>query len=480
MKQIRSKLSDKKEKKLKYDYKYIEEITEKFLRDYEIDAKMEIFIQEKIDKEIDLNLAYQNVTSSKKYKSQIDVYFFYSIRDYLENIIQDSISKELEYLKNNGEDEDFINKHKEILENTMEEIKLTMFENGVKRTTLTAYHYFLKVFHKNTEAFIEKNNIKKIKGIKNPNELLAKEIYTIVGNDPEMTRFVLTLKNLTEQWLIKYSTKTKIGEFYYDILMITPEYIVEKILKYLTMVAIKNKNPMTLRAIFSSYITLIHKNIFSYYATNLNKVKVGYFKQLEGLFAENFDLIHDKNNTFDPKKPLFNHMINVYLMKNKRFLNTDIDFLNNEYFQYFFEPNYIDVLSRYNYTTDVNLLDHVYIYNTVYKYTKNNIQGAPKITNAKVINSYFFKKNTKKKNINYIKEKLTSKLYPIFYNIFVDKDTVLDIIEVIAKDILKKINFDFYLDDETLDDLNMTFNEYLESIDYFIDKIEKIILEELS
>jgi len=475
MKQIRSKLSDKREKKLKYDYKMMEKLVEEFLHKYNIDAEMEIYIQKIIDEKIDLDLAYKNITSKRKYQPQFGAELFKDIKDYLETFVNQKIDEEIKDMEKSGEPEEKIKIHEEILKNNMSEIKLTMFEKGIKRSTLTAYHYFLKVLHKNTEAFMNLHNYKKINGIKNPNELLAKEIYTIIGNDDEMTRFVVTLKNLIEQWLIKYSSKTKIGDFYYDIMMITPEYIVEKILKYLTMVAIKNKNPMTLRAIFSSYITLIHKNLFSFYAANLSKVKIGYFRQLENLFTENFDLIHEEKGP-DPKKGIIDIMAKVYLFKNKRYLKKDMEFLNNDFFSNVFEINNIDMLYKYQYPKKVNILDHMYLYGSIYKYSLG--QDDKPIHRAMVINKQFLKKNNKKKNFLYIKEKLIKKLFTVFYNIFGDKESSILIIDNIAKDLMEKINFDFYLDPDTMKPLKLNFNEYLDIIDNFINDITRVILHE--
>jgi len=476
MKVIRSKLSDKREKKLKIDYKFIEFRIEEFLAKYQIDAEMEIFIQNKIDNELNIEKAYVNIIDKKGNRTpQVQVDFFTEIKEFLENLLLKNIKKEIKYIKET-ENEEIALQTEEILLNTMEVIPLTMFEDGISRSTLVAYHYFLKVLHKNTEAFVIQNNIKKINGVKNPNEIFANEIYNVIGKDHEVVRFTITLKNLIEQWLVKYSAKTKIGDFYYDILMITPEYIIEKILKYLIMVAIRNKNPMTLRAIFSSYITLIHKNLFSYYATNLSKVKVGYFKQLEGLFTENFDLIHDEGDKRDPKKFITDIMLKTYIMKNKRYLKEDFEFINNEYFQHFFETNYFDALSAYDYKTESQdkpfpLLDHMYLYETIYKYTKNN--KSP-MEQTHVVNSEFFKK-TKKKNILYIQEKLGKKLFNHFYNIFGDKESVIQILETMAKDIVTKINFERYLDKD-LNSLELNYNEYLDNIDFFINKIEDIVL----
>jgi len=486
MKMIQSKLDDKREKKIKIDYNVVEKKIEEFLIKYNIDAEMEIFIQKKIDNELDIDKAYLNIIS--KHPSsvpQVQVQFFEDIKSYLNNLITEKILLEIEYIKATDTEEKAL-EIKEILNNTLEEIPLTMFDKGIGRPTLTAYHYFLKVLHKNTEAYTIKNGIKKIRNVKNPNEIFSNEIYNIIGKDNELMRFTLTLKNLIENWLIKYSTKSQIGEFYYNILMITPEIIVEKILKYLVMVAIRNKNPMTLRAIFSSYITLIHKNLFSYYSTNLSNVKVGYFKQLEELFTENFDLIFDDNEKRDFKKVITDIMIKTYLMKNKRYLKDDFEFLNNEYFQNFFETNYYDAITSYNYKNEFSLLDHMYFYETAYKYTKNfgddgvafesvNNKLPVNLENTSIINSSILKKNTKKKNILYIKEKLIKKLFNYFYNIFGDKESVLEILTKMAEDILLKLNFNLYLDKD-LNKLDLTFNEYLDNIDFFINKIEKIIL----
>jgi len=490
MKMVRSKLADKREVKLKIDYNVVEQKTEEFLLKYNIDGEMEIFIQEKINNELDIDKAYINILNKNgNSDSQIQVKFFEDIRNYLNNLLNEKILLEIEYVRTNSTVEK-ADEIKEILMNVLEEIPLTMFDKGIGRTTLTAYHYFLKILHKNTEAYVIKNGIKKIRNVKNPNEIFSNEIYHIVGKDDELMRFTLTLKNLIENWLIKYSTKSQIGEFYYNILMITPETIIEKILKYLVMVAIRNKNPMTLRAIFSSYITLIHKNLFSYYSTNLSNVKVGYFKQLEELFTENFDLIFDENEKRDSKKMISDIMIKTYIMKNKRYLKEDFEFLNNEYFQNFFETNYFDAITSYNYNSNkkMSLLDHMYFYETAYKYTKNfgddgnaYCKDANKmpldLENTSVINSSFLKKNTKKKNILYIKEKLIKKLFKYFYNIFGDKDSVIEILTKMAEDILTKLNFNLYLD-KNLNKLDLSFNAYLDNIDFFIDKIEKIILSD--
>jgi len=467
MKQIRSKLKDKKEKKLKYDYKYIESLIEQFLIDYDIDAKMEIYIDEKV-KIINFNEAYENIIKPKPKKDnlQFQVGFFLDIKDYFEKLIHESIEKELNDI-NGKVPEDEYEKISEILYNSLDEIQLTMFDEGIKRSTLVSYHYLLKVLQKHTAAYLEVNSYKKIKGIKNPNELLSLEIYNVISTDKELVRFVLTLKNLIEQWLIKYTNNTKIGDFYYDILMITPDFIIEKILKYLSMIAIRNKNPMTLRAIFSSYITLIHKNLFSYYAANLSKVKIGYFKQLEVLFNENFDL----NSETSSDKFLFETMFKLYIMKNKRLIKDDINILEEPFFNSFFESNPIDICEKYNLNENVHLLDHLFMYNSSLKLLKTD----NKIANAKVISSTYVKNSFKKKNALYIQEKLSQKLYSYFYNIIEDKDSVLQIIEAMAKDIYKKINFDNYLD-EDFNPVSIVFDDYLKSIDLIIDKISKVII----
>lgn len=286
-----------------------------------------------------------------------------------------------------------------------------------------------------------------------------------------MTRFTLTIKSLIEQWLGKYNAKTKISDFYYDVLMITPSVIVEKILKYMLFTAIRNKNPFVLRAIFSSYLTLIHKNLFSFYATNLGKVKLGYFKQLEGLFTESYDLIFDQGQQSDPKEFVLNAMIFNYVMKNKRYLKSNFSLLNDEYTQNFLEPNYFDIFSSYRAGSGMPFIDHLYFYSTNLKFTRNSIMPDG---NHYKLDSNFFKKNVAKKDRIIIKDLLLKHLWEPFFLFFKDEDTVNEIFDATAKDLAHKLNMSHYLT-EDFQPLELGYDDYLQKLEKFIILMKKSV-----
>jgi len=298
----------------------------------------------------------------------IKTIFFITYKNFINDLLNKYIKIETEKL--DGQDKEIFEK---IINNFFDEIDLTMFEKGVHRLTLVTFHYYLKVLETYAQMYMDELGITNIKRAKNPLEVFLKDLYFIISKDEELTRFLLTLKSLIEQWLTKYNSKTKISDFYYDILMITPEHIIERILKYLLFTAIKNKNPLTLRAIFSSYITLIHQNIFSFFATNLSKIKVGYFKQLENLFTENFSLIFENNLDLHSGKFIVDIFLITFINKNKRFIKKDYFIFEDEFFQNFFEANYFDLIHSYpGNSNGIDLIDYSYVYNKFLKFTINN------------------------------------------------------------------------------------------------------------
>lgn len=471
MKLIRKKLENNREKKLSLDYRVVEKITTEFLERWHIDEEIEVWLQAKLERSIDWNQVSKNLSGGRKkhipqFGEDLFLELKVKVQDRLDRYKQDEIAY-LESTVGKLEAQHF----KEIFENVMNTIPLTMFEDGINRVTLVSYHYLLKVVNRLAEQYMIANEIKNINGTKNPTELFIRELYNIIAYNKELTRFTLTIKSLIEQWLGKYNAKTKISEFYYDVLMITPDVIIEKILKYMLFTAIRNKNPFVLRAIFSSYITLIHKNLFSFYATNLTKIKLGYFKQLEGLFTENFDLIFDQGKQSNPKKFIMNSLIFNYVLKNKRYLKSNFSLLSDEYTQNFLEPNYFDVFSSYRKENGMAFLDHLFFYTTNLKFTRNSIL---KEGNYYKISSDFFKKNILKKNKMIIKDLLIKHLKEAFWIYFRDEETVDEIFEAMAKDLVQKLNMGHYLD-ENFQPLGFSYDEYLTTIEKFIILMKKSV-----
>ena len=471
MKIVRKKLENNREKKLSLDYRVVEKITTEFLERWDIDNEIEIWLGLELEQLINWEQVRKNLTASKKkHILQFGTDLFQELQLKVQERLDRYKQDEIKFLASNvGQLE--ADHFKEIFENVMNPIPLTMFEDGINRVTLVSYHYLLKVVNRIAADFMQANEIKNINGTKNPTELFISELYNIIAYTPEMTRFTLTIKSLIEQWLGKYNAKTKISEFYYDVLMITPDVIVEKILKYMLFTAIRNKNPFVLRAIFSSYITLIHKNLFSFYATNLTKIKLGYFKQLEGLFTENFDLIFDQGKQANPKKFIMNSLIFNYVLKNKRYLKGNFSLLSDEYTQNFLEPNYFDVFSSYRKDSGMSFLDHLFFYSTNLKFTRNSIL---KEGNYYKISSDFFKKNILKKNKIIIKDLLIKHMQEQFWLYFRDEETVDEIFEGMAKDLVQKLNLSHYLD-ENFKPLGFSYDEYLATIEKFIILMKKSV-----
>jgi len=466
---VRKKLDNNREKKLSLDYRVVEKITTEFLERWNIDNEIETWLQEKLEKTIDWNQVTKNLKAGKKkHVLQFGEDLFLELQRKVQERLDRYKQDEIAFLRKNV-GQLHADHFEEIFKNVMDPIPLTMFEDGVQRVTLVSYHYLLKVINRLAETYMTANTIKNINGTKNPTELFINELYNIIAYNQELTRFTLTIKSLIEQWLGKYNAKTKISEFYYDVLMITPDVIVEKILKYMLFTAIRNKNPFVLRAIFSSYITLIHKNLFSFYATNLTKIKLGYFKSLEGLFTENFDLIFDQGKQANPKKFIMTSLIFNYILKNKRYLKSNFSLLSDEYTQNFLEPNYFDVFSSYRKDSNMAFLDHLFFYTTNLKYTRNSIL---KEGNYYKISSDFFKKNILKKNKMIIKDLLVKHFFESFYIYFRDEETVNEILDAMAKDLVQKLNLGHYLD-ENFKPLGFSYDEYLLTIEKFIILMKK-------
>ena len=438
-------LSSRKEKKLKYDYKKIEKTIQEIIEKYKINEVAETKLNEIFSK-LDKNQIYTNLQvllnnqPKKNYKIVLNYQDFNNFIQFLKNYLLEKLEQE----KNS--DNEYLN---EVINNLFEEIKLTMFEQGISRITLTAFHYYLKVLERYAKMYLSEFEVTNINRVKNPLELFIKDLTYIISKNEELVRFTITLKSLIEQWINKYNKKTKIGDFYYNLLLITPEIIAEKILKYLLFTAIKNKNPLELRAIFSSYLTLIHQNLFSFYATNLSKVKIGYFKQLENLFTENFDLILDQKN--NKTELILNILMFSYLNEHKKLFNDYYYvFFTDDYLSQNMEINYFHFFDVYSKFKDkIELLDFTILYSTTFKYINfdklENFKTNYQFSQFYRLNTKFFKNNLKKNLIKYIENVAQEHLLPLL-NKKLDKEDSEQIINFLAKELVLKITPNYFLD----------------------------------
>ncbi len=455
-------IGDKREKKINVSVIEVEKTINELLTDYDIDIKIETFIESLLDETLnDAEIQKNNeLKDSRKYKYQFGIELFNKVYAHVVPVVESAVQKELDkYPEDIREESEEYKKKVLVFENIFQIIDLTMYNEGIRKLKLVTFHYILKCLEKRAVISLQSKDVKIVRGYKTVIEVFSYELLGIIAEEKEIEKFTLTLRSLIEQWLVKYNNRSKIGQFYYDVLMINPEQVIEKILRYLLFTAIKNVNPISLRAIFSTYITLIHKNIFSFYAMKLQNIKVGYFKQLESLFE---DSIINNTTTININQMITSNRLLNYTMKNKRFLKHNYEFLLDEYSSSFFEINYYDFL--YSYRKDMNILDYHFYYSKILKITNNSFRSQSKLYR---INNDFFKKNSKKTLQLYINDLVIDKFFDYFYDLFKDKDTVDTICETITSNLLKSINQNNFSSAE--------FNKLLLSTDDYINQLMQVI-----
>ena len=456
-------IGDKRERKLKISVEVVESTIRQLLIDYELDLKIESFIETRLDGLLNETEILKNneLKNERNYKYQFDNALFVEIYEFAYPLIEKITQQDLEASIN---DDDYDQKV-EIYDNIFQVVDLTMYKTGISKVKLVVFHYLLKVLEKKALVIMQNRKVKIIRGYKTSIEIFSHELLTIIAQNPDLEKFTLTLRSLIEQWLIKYNNRTKIGQFYYSILMINQEQVIEKILRYMMFTAIKNMNPIYLRAIFSTYVTLIHKNIFSFYALKLSNVKVGYFKQLESLFD---DSLTDNVQTIQVNEMIVQNRIMSYAMKNKKYFKNNYEFLMDEYSSSFMDLNYFDLL--YSYKSDIPILDYFFYYSKFLKLTKNSFRSQ---SNLYKVNSGYFKSNNRKTLKIYINDLINDRFYDYFFDIFKDKDTVEVICETIGNNLLKKINQNNFVTSD-FKKMILSFDDYLNQLGQIITSMQKL------
>lgn len=372
-------LGKKREKKLKYPVYFIEKITNEVLRKYNIDEIIYNYISTIIDCRIDwnivdvnnkqkifnenykllfgieefeliygftqtvlldkcyeyLNEAKDNILNIKaeiaEIKSRLPENLklknssFYTI--YMDSAILKKIPdhirfklrrlEELEFTLMDLEHKYFIKE--DILKNVFEIISFSMYRSGLDKVKLIAFHYLTSYLENYSKEYWEKIPNKKIRGHVTLIEIFRFELVSILQDDDNLKKFIFTIKELILKWVFKYTYTTPVAKVYFDFLMITPESLTEIILRYIALVAIKNKNPMTLRAIYSSYISLIHTSIYLSINNDVYDKKYGFFSALQNYKNEENDAnrFQIQNNNLS----YINSFIRTFMLKNPRLLN---------------------------------------------------------------------------------------------------------------------------------------------------------------
>ena len=100
-----SNLNDKKEKKLKYDYKKIESFIEEFLIKYDIDFEIESYIYTKLGEKLNKEIIFKNLDvllgklPQKEYQKQLEISQFHEFKNYIETLLKEKIKLELKEIE---------------------------------------------------------------------------------------------------------------------------------------------------------------------------------------------------------------------------------------------------------------------------------------------------------------------------------------------------------------------------------------------
>lgn len=513
-------LGNKREKKLRYPIWFVERITEEVITISDLDNRvfkyLDLILPEPNWKEVKLNC---KVKSSDYYKFQINPEIFNDLFKFVEiNVLEacdtylrkvkteiDETRLQIKELKellpaklitaggvcfqNLYLDDKMINslpistklklrkleelefvlldlEHKyiikeDILRNIFEIISFSCYRTGLDKVKLITYHYLCRYLENLAIKFKEENEVYKVRGFTSPLEVFRFDLVNVLCYDDTLKKFIFTIKELVSKWVMKYSFGSRMAKFYFDIMMITPDMLTDSIIRIIALSIIKNKNPMTLRAIYSSYVSLIHLIIDSNInLTDLSKKKYGNFKALYS-----YDKEYDNNKLLVPSKFQKSYtdevMLRLWLYKNPKLLNENYH-LNKRLNLY----KFLEIDSLRVYATkpkDIGIYDW-YLYYT--KYLKH-IEKDQNIVYK--IKSKFLKSDKKNSQVRIIEIMAQELLYDKLISKIYDSECVMEILGVIAEDISMRTINRGYMDKD--------FNLIVKSNQDYLNYIHKSLID---
>ena len=321
----------------------------------------------------------------------------------------------------------------DILRNIFEQIPFTYYEIKLDKIKLVAYHYIAKYLEEKA-IYIKETYLpaKKIRGFKIPLEIFRYDLTKILCDDPILRRFIFSMKELIEKWIFRYTQGSNLAKYYFDILMITPDTLTEMLLRSISLTIIKNKNPMTLRAVYSSYVSLVHLMIDSNINfTDLSSKKYGSFSSLQREFNKNND--PNKNLYINRYKDSFFEEIclKVLLYKNFKYLNDNYFMIKRLNLGKFLELNSLRIFATK--PNKIGLYDWYWYYIHFYQFIdKEHIYK---------IKSKFLKSDKRNSQLKIIEIMTNDILFDKLYENIGDIECVSKILGVISEDIsMRTIN----------------------------------------
>lgn len=511
-------LGKKREKKLKYPVYFIEKITNEVLEKYKVDDIIYNYVSQIIDHkinwdEVDINNKQQ--IQNEKYKLQFGIEEFRLLYDFTQSVLLEKCYSYLEEAKDNilsikSEIKDIKTRlpdnlknknttfytiymdskslkvipdhirfklrrleelefalmdleHKyfikeDILKNVFEIISFSMYKTGLDKVKLIAFHYLTSYLEKYSAEYWENISTKKIRGYMTLIEIFRFELVSILQDDDNLRKFVFTIKELILKWVFKYTYTTPIAKVYFDFLMITPEILTEMVLRYIALIAIKNKNPMTLRAIYSSYISLIHTSIYLNINSDVYDKKYGFLGSLQSLKNEQPDSA--RFNVPNNAMLYTSNVIRTFMLKNPRLLNDNYHLLKRLSIQPMLELNSLRL-----YATKPN---EIPLHNWWIYYVKYFQHMDPKAIYK--IKSKFLKSDKRNAQQNYISIITHELLREPLYKRIKDYSCVDMILDGICEDISMRTINRGYLDSE----LKLEVKSHTEYFDIIYDLLKDI------
>jgi len=443
-------LSNKREKKIPVAPEKVEEIIKEFMDKYKINETFDAYFEKQI-KTFHNEKNYEKIIKSALGQDN-ELLFNEEFFQDLVNWIKEQINK---YVKNEFETDPNMDKDKkEVLKNLDIHIGLTVDDAGIDKVTLIAWHYLLKNLEKIAREFIKthKNELVGYNKQKIAIELYNKELTNILSNHPQMKAFVNTIISITLSWMKKYHAKSsRLSKFLYELQLSDMYVMLNTIVRYLILIAIKNRNPLELRALMSTYISLIHRNIISLLSADISKVKIGYVAAVQYMFEEG----ERTHFSYNKQQIVAEALANVFKNRNKRKLKTNKDVL--KIFKHLGEINLLDFF--YFMEPKYSILDNMYIYTILGSDIKN--------TEDELANGFVFSRRYKSHKNYYPIKKYFDTLYSkeiqeLLDNFFKHEKTSQVFYKKIKNDILRIVNPEHYINNQgeiPKTDIEKTVNE---------------------
>ena len=454
-------LEGKRERKIDVDHKVVEERINNFVNKYDIENRIDDFVNKKIDEfhnEKNYDIIIQHANQEDYDDLLFDVELFEDIENFTKTIVRDALRKEFAR-------SDLTETDRKILEIIDTHVELTLSDQGIDKLTLVAFHHFLKNLEKRAREFIVENvdKLQDFNRQKTATHLYNKEIINILSNHGQLAAFSMTIISLVSSWLEKYRQKSvKLGKFLNELMLMTSDVIIDKIARYILLIAIKNSSPIKFRSIFSTYLSLIHRNISSMLSANITNVKLGYFAKMQYLFEDN-----ENQRVFNRHQMLANSILHTLKIKNRRKYK-DNDYIIQEVLP-FLSPNIIDFLEFA--APNGSIVDNYYAYAVYGRHLQNSDRIKAK---SMFLHEDLVPRRNTSSIKNYLELKMSTVIEPLVNQLVSDPEEAKKVVSKLRTAISREINpKNFICVDENINDINV--EQLYNEMDLIVERVAQFL-----